>query len=66
MARAGFSDAGPVARSPFDLDRPQLDWVRLAEGMGVEASRAETVEAFADQLGSSLRTAGPRLIEAVI
>jgi acetolactate synthase-1/2/3 large subunit len=66
MARAGFNDAGPLARSLFDLDRPQLDWVRLAEGMGVEASRAETVEAFADHFGSSLRTAGPRLIEAVI
>ena len=66
MARAGFTKLGPMARSLFDLDRPQLDWVRLAEGMGVEASRAETVETFVDQLGSGLRTTGPRLIEAVI
>ena len=66
MARAGFNDAGPLARSLFDLDRPRLDWVRLAEGMGVEASRAVSVGAFADQFAAALRADGPRLIEAVI
>jgi hypothetical protein len=66
MARAGFDTPGPLARSLFDLGRPCLDWVKLAEGIGVEATRVESVGAFADQFASALRTTGPRLIEAVI
>jgi acetolactate synthase-1/2/3 large subunit len=66
MARAGFAAPGPLARSLFDLDRPVLDWAKLAEGMGVEAARAGSVAAFADQFASAIRATGPRLIEAVI
>ena len=66
MARAGFDTPGPLARSLFDLGRPCLDWVKLAEGIGVEATRVESVGAFADRFASALRTTGPRLIEAVI
>ena len=66
MARAGFDSPGPRALSLFDLSRPSLDWVKLAAGMGVEATRAETVGAFADQFASAVRTTGPRLIEAVM
>jgi acetolactate synthase-1/2/3 large subunit len=50
----------------LDLDQPALDWVRLAQGMGVEAVRAETAEAFADALRAALARPGPFLIEAVI
>jgi acetolactate synthase I/II/III large subunit len=66
MARAGFHSPGPRALSLFDLSRPSLDWVKVAAGMGVEATRAETVGAFADQFASAVRTTGPRLIEAVM
>jgi acetolactate synthase-1/2/3 large subunit len=66
MVRAGFDAPGPIARSLFDLTRPGLDWVKLAEGMGVEAARAESVGAFADQFAAAIRAKGPRLIEAVI
>jgi acetolactate synthase I/II/III large subunit len=54
------------AQSLFDLHDPTLDWVKLAEGMGVEAARAETTERFADLFASAMKTRGPRLIEAVI
>jgi acetolactate synthase-1/2/3 large subunit len=54
------------ARSLFDLHDPTLDWVKLAEGLGVEAARAETTEQFADLFTSAMKTRGPRLIEAVI
>src|SRR6185295_10935329 len=30
---------GPTSNALFDLARPALDWVKLAEGMGVEAAR---------------------------
>jgi acetolactate synthase I/II/III large subunit len=50
----------------LDLHDPVLDWVSLAKGMGVEASRAETAEAFDAQFASAMRGHGPRLIEAVL
>jgi acetolactate synthase-1/2/3 large subunit len=58
--------AGTKALSTLDLHDPTLDWVKLAEGMGVEAARADTREAFADLFGSAMRGRGPRLIEAVV
>jgi len=66
LARLGVDDPGPTTRLLFDLHDPTLDWVKLAEGMGVEAARAETTERFADLFVSAMKTAGPRLIEAVI
>src|SRR5258706_5946580 len=39
---------GNASRELFDLTRPALDWVRLANGMGVETVRIDTLEAFAD------------------
>jgi acetolactate synthase-1/2/3 large subunit len=53
-------------RALLDLHDPELNWTRLAEGMGVEASRATTAEAFAAQFQSAMNGRGPRLIEAMI
>lgn len=63
LRQAGLADAGPKAAAMLDLGDPTLDWVKLAEGMGVPGSRAETAEAFADQLRDAIRRPGPRLIE---
>jgi acetolactate synthase-1/2/3 large subunit len=64
--RVGAHNPGPKAMSMLDLSDPSLDWVKLAEGMGVEASRATTIAEFHDQFASALAVKGPRLIEAVI
>ncbi len=66
LERVGVLSAGPRAMAMLDLSRPELDWVRLAEGMGVEASRATTVAEFEAQLASALGRSGPHLIEAVV
>ncbi len=66
LAGVGAGAAGAKAMSLFDLDNPTLDWVALANGMGVEAVRVETVHAFDDALRSALAARGPRLIEAVV
>ena len=66
LARLGVDNTGLKTRSLLDLDDPTLDWVKLAEGMGVEAARAETTERFADLFASAMKRPGPRLIEAVI
>jgi len=66
LARVGAENPGPKALSLFDLHNPELNWISLAAGMGVEASRATTAEEFADQFASAMKGRGPRLIEAVI
>jgi len=66
LMRVGAENPGPKALSLFDLRNPELSWVSLAAGMGVEASRAETAEEFADQFASAMKTRGPRLIEVMI
>jgi acetolactate synthase-1/2/3 large subunit len=50
----------------LDLHNPELDWVKLASGMGVEASRATSVEEFANQFASAMKDPGPRLIEVLL
>ena len=57
---------GPVAMSMLDLGNPNLDWVKLANGMGVEAARATTLEQCADLMKQSFRQNGPFLIELMI
>ena len=58
--------AGHASRDLFTLDRPELDWTRLAGSMGVEAARAETLERFADLLQHANARRGPFLIELVL
>jgi acetolactate synthase-1/2/3 large subunit len=65
FANVGAQNAGPKALSMFDLSRPDLDWVSLARGMGVEAIRVETIDEFNRAFVSSLTVAGPSLIEVV-
>ena len=62
----GAGAPGVNARRMFDFDQPALDWVKLAQGHGVEAARADTTEAFNDLLESALKRRGPFLIEALI
>jgi acetolactate synthase-1/2/3 large subunit len=57
---------GPTAMSMLDLSNPDLDWVKLANGMGVEAARATTLEACADLMKQSFLKDGPFLIELII
>jgi len=57
---------GPNTQAMFNLDQPHLDWVSLANGMGVEAARAETAEQFNQVLEAGLSSKGPYLIEAVL
>ncbi len=57
---------GATVRDMMHLDRPALDWVALAAGMGVEAARADDMARFADLFGQALRRRGPFLIELVL
>ena len=57
---------GPTALRMLDLGDPDLQWVRLAEGMGVPAARATTMEQCADLMAQSFRQPGPFLIELMV
>ena len=52
LGRVGAFNPGPKTLAMLDLHNPVLDWVKLAAGMGVEASRATSVEEFAAQFES--------------
>lgn len=67
LARVGAGSApGPTARSLLDLARPNMDFVKVSEGLGVPARRVDTAEGFADALRAALAEPGPHLIEAVV
>ncbi|UFN48609.1 acetolactate synthase large subunit [Roseomonas sp. OT10] len=60
------ANPGRTAMDMMDLGNPDLDWVRLAEGMGVEAAKATTLEQCGDLIAQSTGRKGPFLIELVI
>ena len=66
MRNVGVNSFGRNADRMLRLDEPALDWVALANGMGVEAASVETCEGFFSVLDYALSRNGPFLIEAVI
>jgi len=66
MRRTGAAQLGSKANDMLDLRRPDLDFVSLAQGMGVPATSAATAAEFTKQLRAALSERGPRLIEAVL
>ncbi len=62
LANVG-ANPGRTALDMMDLSNPDLDWCRIAGGLGVEAARADTMEQFADLLAGANRRAGPFVIE---
>ncbi|MGB0878621.1 MAG: acetolactate synthase large subunit [Mycobacterium sp.] len=69
LQRVGAASAdqpGPKALDLLDLGSPTMDFVKIAEGMGVPARRATTIGEFAAALADALAERGPHLIEAVI
>jgi acetolactate synthase-1/2/3 large subunit len=65
MSRVGAA-ASRTAHDLLSLDRPCIDWSRMANAFGVEAERAETMDAFNAAFSRSLGARGPRLIELVL
>jgi acetolactate synthase-1/2/3 large subunit len=66
LSRVGAGTPGPRAKGMLDLNRPDIDFVALARGMGVPATRATDAEGFTTQLERALAEPGPALVEAVL
>ncbi len=65
LDRVGATAGGPRARSMLALDRPDLDFCRLAEAQGVPAVRVTDATALCEELERAYRTPGPHLVEAM-
>jgi acetolactate synthase I/II/III large subunit len=66
LENVGAASGGERAGKLLDLGGPALDFVALATGMGVPATRATTAEELAAQFRAALAEPGPHLIDAVL
>ena len=66
LFNVGARNPGRKALDMLEIGRPDLDWVSIARGMGVEAARATTNAEFVKAFRAGLASEGPYLIEAVI
>ena len=66
FASVGAGTPGQHATNMLNIDRPELDWVALAKGHGVEAVRVDDLAALVSAFSRALASPGPRLIELVL
>ena len=66
LTRLDGPSAGPKARALFDLGDPNLDFVRLAGGLGIESRRVDAADQLSRALEQAIVDPGPHLIEVVI
>jgi acetolactate synthase-1/2/3 large subunit len=63
LAKVGAGNAGRSALDMLDLRRPDLDFVMMAQSMGVAGTRVNSNAGFAQALRTGLATPGPYMIE---
>lgn len=66
LQRVGADTGGQKAAEWLDLSKPDMDFVAIATGMGVPATKATTAQELAEQFKLALAEPGPHLIDAVI
>ena len=66
LARHGNAEFGPQASALTSLADPRIDWLALAHGFGVDATRAATAGELRGSLTRALSSAGPHLIEMAL
>jgi acetolactate synthase-1/2/3 large subunit len=66
LAGVGAGEPGRNATEMLTIDRPNLDWVSLAKGQGVEAGRARNLEELSREFARGMASKGPYLIEVAM
>ena len=66
LARVRVGDPNAKMNTLMHLDNPTVNWLKIAEGHGVSASRATTAEEFYKQFEAAMSTKGPHLIETQV
>jgi acetolactate synthase-1/2/3 large subunit len=65
LAAVGVREVGRNIGRMFDVEGPELDWVALAKGHGVEGVRVHDMAGFNAAFADAMAQRGPRLIEVV-
>ncbi|NRB36132.1 MAG: acetolactate synthase large subunit [Rhodobacteraceae bacterium] len=63
LTNVGVDSYGQNAQAMFDVENPTLDWVALAKGHGVPATRVDGMDGFVKALAHGIASDGPSLIE---
>ncbi len=66
LERVGAEGAGTKAKSQLDLSEPPIDFVALAQSMGMSATSVSTARGFNKALENAFSEPGPHLIEAIV
>ena len=66
LHRTGAGNPGPTAKDMLSIGEPDIDWVSLAQSLGVEATAVTTAEAFDAAFEDAMKQKGPRLIAAIV
>jgi acetolactate synthase I/II/III large subunit len=66
LERVGAEGAGIKAKSQLDLSEPPIDFVALAQSMGMPATTVSTARGFNKALENAFKQPGPHLIEAIV
>ena len=66
LERVGALETGDRATSMLSLDNPEINWVSLANSLGVPAKRTLTVEEFHKAFSDGISSEGPSLIEIIV
>lgn len=66
LARVGAKAASSEAKSQLDLSRPDVDFVALGSGFGVNSRRVANCEELMDAIERAVAEPGPHLIEVVV
>ncbi|MCX7966256.1 MAG: acetolactate synthase large subunit [Syntrophorhabdaceae bacterium] len=63
LARANVTSPGKNSLSSIEIDNPEINWVSLARGFGIQGASVEDAEDLATELEKAINTQGPYLIE---
>ncbi len=66
LSNVGVLNPGPRASDMLSLRRPDLGWVSMSKGLGVDAVRVGTTEELQRAFGAGLAEPGPFLIEVAL
>lgn len=66
LTNVGVQNPGPRAIDMLSLTHPELGWVQMANGMGVDGRRVTDARELADALAFGLAEPGPYLIEIML
>jgi acetolactate synthase-1/2/3 large subunit len=66
LFNVGASNPGPRAMDMMEIGRPDIDWVGLANSLGVPGSKVRNMEEFNSGLRDGIAEKGPFLLEVVL